>query len=77
MIVYLRFARDYLWESKRFESKKAAIEYFADTARELARYEQKIEASLHVGRSIEKLDEYPDFILSLGPRGGVVCERVY
>lgn len=76
MIIYLRFASDYLSESLRFESKKAAIDYFADTARELARFDQKIEASLHIGQSLEEIVEYPDFVLSIGPRGGIVCERV-
>lgn len=76
MIVYLRFAEEYLEDSKRFESKKAAIDYFAYTARELARYDQKIAATLHVGKSLDEIAEYPDFVLSLGPRGGIVCERV-
>lgn len=76
MIVYLRFADDYLADSIRFKSKKTAVEYFANTARELARYGQKIEATLHVGQSLEEIVEYPDFILSLGPRGGIVCEKV-
>lgn len=76
MIIYLCFAGDYLSDSKRFESKKAAIDHFTDTARELARFDQKIEASLHIGKSLDEISEYPDFVLSLGPRGGIVCERV-
>jgi len=75
MIIYLRLADDYLSEAMRFDSKKAAIEYFVDTARELARFDQKIEASLHIGQSLEEIVEYPDFILRLGPRGGIICER--
>lgn len=48
---------------------------FTYTARELARYGQSIEASIHIADNRDELDEYPDYVLSLGSRGGLVKER--
>lgn len=75
MKTYLRIGTDYLDDAKRYPSKKRAIEAFHKVASELARYDQHIEASLHYARTKGELQEYPDFILSLGPRGGVRVER--
>lgn len=75
MKVFLRIGDDYLEDSVPCFSKAAAIDRFRDVAEELARFGQEIEASLHYARSPEELAEYPDCVLSLGPRGGVRCER--
>lgn len=75
MKTYLRIGSDYLEDAKRYRSKKAAIAAYHHVASELARYEQQIDASLHYARTKDDLHEYPDFILSLGPRGGVRVER--
>jgi hypothetical protein len=75
MKTYLRIGSDYLDDAKRYRSKKAAIAEFKHVASELARYEQRIDASLHYARNYDELHEYPDFVLSLGPRGGVKIER--
>lgn len=76
MIVYLRFTGAYLSESIRFESKKAAIEFYTDTMRDLERIGQRIGATLHVGQSLEELNERPDFFFDVGPRGGIVCVKL-
>lgn len=75
MKTYLRLGDDTLEEARRYPTKAAAIAAYAETARELARYGQPIEASLHYARTRDALHEYPDYILSLSPRGAVRCER--
>jgi hypothetical protein len=75
MKTYLRLGSDTLDEARRYPSKKSAIAAYAETARELARYSQPIEASLHYAEKRDTLHEYPDYILSLSPRGAVRCER--
>lgn len=75
MAYYLRMGPDYLDAAMVFKSKAAALDEFETTARNLARYGQRIEASLHIADSRGALQEYPDFVLSLGPRGGLRCER--
>ena len=75
MPYYLRMGPDYLEQAVGFKSKVAALGEFHATAHNLARYGQRVEASLHIADSKDALQEYPDFILSLGPRGGLRCER--
>lgn len=65
---------DTLEEAKRYLSKLDAVLAFESEARQLWRIGQSIEASLHYARNRDALQEYPDFVLSLGPRGGVKCE---
>lgn len=73
---YLRVGNDYLEDSQRCPSIAYAVREFQVIAVELARYGQEIEASVHVAASKDELQEYPDYVLSLGPRGGVRKERV-
>jgi len=75
MRTYLRIGSDYLEDAKRYASKSASVAAFLEVARELDRYGQRIEASLHYARTKAELVEYPDLILSLGPRGGLKIER--
>ena len=75
MKTYLRIGDDHLEQAKRYASKSAAVDAFLEVARDLDRYGQRIEASLHYARTKAELVEYPDFILSLGPRGGLKIER--
>ena len=56
-------------------SVKAAKADFLSTARELDRFGQSIEASLHIAKSKDLINEYPDYVLSLGKFGGLKCER--
>lgn len=72
---YLRMGTGYLVNSEWYATKADAIRAFEEVARELDRYGQSIEALIHYGADIDSLAEYPDFVLSLGPRGGVRCER--
>jgi hypothetical protein len=62
-------------EFERYDSKRDAIEAFRTAAEDLARFGQTIEATLHYAPLKRMIQEYPDFVLSLGPRGGVKCER--
>ena len=48
---------------------------FSDTARELGRFGQAISASVHIAETHADAAEYPNFILSVGPRGGVLVEK--
>lgn len=72
---FLRMGDEYVIEAKPHKTKKSAIEAFSEVAIELARYDQKIEATIHIAPSIDDVNEYPDFILSLGPKNGIKCER--
>lgn len=75
MAHYLRMGDDALDRAERYRTKRDAVAAFEEAARELDRYGQKIEASIHCAINRNDVDEYPDFVLSLGPRGGVRCER--
>lgn len=75
MRCYLRIGNDTTEQAACHLTKASAIAEFAEAARELARYDQRIEASLHYAPSRVEIDDYPDFVLSLGPRGGIRCER--
>lgn len=72
---YLHLAGDTLDEAEMHRSKRDAVASFEDTARELDRYGQPIEGTIHKATSRQEIAEYPDFALSLGPRGGVRCVR--
>ncbi len=72
---YLRIGSDYLDDAVRYPTLGAAKDAYRDCAYQLDRYGQSIEASIHIASSGSELQEYPDFTLALGPRGGLVCER--
>ena len=72
---YLVYSTDSIDQAQRCESKASAIRAFRFTAEELDRYGQAIEATLHYAEKRSEIAEYPDFVLSLGPRGGVKVER--
>jgi hypothetical protein len=72
---YLREGADYLDDARPFASIRAARDAYATSARELARYGQAHDASIHIATSRDELAEYPDYVLTLGPRGGVRMER--
>lgn len=71
---FLRFSTDTDDRLLRYSSKQSALDAFFDVAEELDRYGQPIEASLHRAPSRDQVAEYPDYVLSLGPRGGVRVE---
>lgn len=71
MTYFLRYQGDFLEEAEPYRTKAEAISAFRATAEELARYDQRIEATIHIASSEDDLQEYPDFVVTLGPRGGV------
>lgn len=75
MKCFLRSSSDCLEDAKPFVSKASAVRQFQRDAEELDRFGQKHEASIHIADHIAQVVEYPDFVLSLGPRGGVKIER--
>ena len=72
---YLRMGNDCLDEAERHATLRDAVAAFREVANELGRYGQRIEASVHIAAKRSECDEYPDYVLSVGPRGGVRCER--
>ena len=73
---FLRMGSDYLSDAIPFCTIKAAIAEFESTARALWRYGQAIEGTLHFTAAREcEPDEYPDRVLSIGPRGGLKIEK--
>ena len=75
MKTFLRMGSDYLDQATAHRTIGDACAEFMEAARELDRYGQRIEASLHFAPDLASVAEYPDRILSLGPRGGLKMER--
>lgn len=59
-----------------FGSLAGARDAFRKTARDLIRFDQAVTATVHIAESEETIDEYPNFTFRLGPRGGLVIERL-
>ena len=74
-VCFLRTASDYLEDAVKFKTIGDAKADFEATARELDRYGQHIEAAIHIAPTLAEVVEYPDYVLSIGPKGGLVCER--
>lgn len=72
---WLRVGDDSLDDAEPHHTLRDARLAFAEVAHELDRYGQRIDASIHIGKDAEYLVEYPDYVLSLGPRGGIRQER--
>ena len=68
---FLRIGDDHLEQAVPFKTKSAALDYFRSVAEHLIRFDQQIEASVHVAPDRDQVVEYPDWVLSLGPRGGL------
>jgi hypothetical protein len=75
MNYYLRMGNDYLTGAERHTTLRDAVTAFREVAHELWGYGQRIDASVHIAAKRSECDEYPDYVLSVGPRGGVRCER--
>jgi hypothetical protein len=73
-LYFLRIGNDYLEDSRAYQTKRGAVAAFGRVARELDQYGQRIEAAIHLAPRPADVVEYPDFLLSLGPRGGVRVE---
>ena len=74
-LYFVRIDNDYLEDAKAFQTKTGAVAYFRRTAQELYQYGQTCTASIHIAPRLSDVVEYPDFVLSLGERGGVHIER--
>ena len=61
---FLRYADEYLEDAQGFKTLKGAREAYEETAEELYRYGQAIEATVHIAGSIDEVVEYPDFLLT-------------
>lgn len=70
-LYFLRIGTDDLERARPYRTRAAALGAFSDVARELDQYGQAIDATVHRAPSRAELAEYPDFVLSLGPRGGL------
>lgn len=73
---WLRMGDDWLDQAEDHRTKADAVAAFEEVARELDRYGQRIEGSIHIAPDADTIAEYPDFVLSLGPRGGIRVERL-
>ena len=60
---------------RQYASLKDAKAQFLRDAKGLARYGQVYEATVHLASSVEQIQEYPDYTLKLGPKGGLKCEK--
>ena len=68
---FLRIGDDCLEQAMSFRTKSAALDYYRAVAEDLQRFDQQIEATVHVAPDRDQVVEYPDWVLSLGPRGGL------
>lgn len=68
---YLRMGDDPLDDARWYPSVRAACDAFEDVARDLNRFGQKIEASVHRSDTSYEVAEYPDYVIALGPKGGL------
>ena len=75
-VCYLRVATDYLEDAYRAASIKDAVSEYRAIVDECNRFgNTSPEATIHIPDEKGNVHEYPDFILSAGPRGGVTKER--
>ena len=74
LLVFLRIDNDTLDDAVPFNTLRGAKARFRVVASELSQYGQECVATIHYARRRSELNEYPDYILNLGPRGGVQAE---
>lgn len=73
-LYFLRIGTDTLDDARAYQTKRGAVAAFGRVARELDQYGQEIDATVHIASRPSDVVEYPDFVLTLGPRGGVRVE---
>lgn len=74
-ICYLRVGSDYLDDAYKASSIKDAVAEYRAIVDECNRFgNTSPEASIHIPDQNGDVHEYPDFVLSAGPRGGVKKE---
>ncbi|HDR9280180.1 TPA: hypothetical protein QDB45_001702 [Burkholderia vietnamiensis] len=76
MAYFLRMGGDYLEDAVKHTTKADAIASFRQTNEELDRFgNTPLDGSIHIADSKDDLAEYPDYVLAMGPRGGIRVER--
>jgi hypothetical protein len=75
MPYFLRHQGDAEPDPTPYAAKRHAMAVYEGTARGLYAYGQTHTATMHIADSLATVAEYPDFVLSLGPRGGIRCGR--
>jgi hypothetical protein len=75
MKCYLRLSSDALADAQPHHSISAAKYAFLRVARELKRFDQQIQAAIHIAADKDSLVEYPDLILALGKHGGLQVQK--
>ena len=75
MAYYLCIGVDTLDEACRYATKKDALSTFRDVAEGQARFGRDVQGTIHMADRRSEVVEDPDWVLSLGPRGGLRCER--
>ena len=73
---YLVIDGDSLDRAERYNSVRDAVRRFAAVAEELENYGQEgTQGAIHLAPTRAETVDYPDYVLSIGPRGGVRVER--
>lgn len=71
-LVFLRIGQEHLADVKPFFSKAAAIADYQEYLDQCSKFGNTPEqASVHISNDYENVQDYPDFILERGPRGGL------
>jgi hypothetical protein len=75
MPTMLRYPTDAPDAGKIYATVGGATRAFEATMRSLERFGQSVEASLHIADHDGEFHDYPDYVLTRGPRGGVRKEK--
>ena len=75
-VCFLRIGAEYLEDAERYSSVARAVKVYRRYAHECMRYgNTPADATIHIAETRDELHEYPDWMLSVGPRGGVRKEH--
>ena len=74
-LYFLRIDNDSLDEARAYQTLAGAKRAFRIVAAELWRYGQACSATVHIAPRPAELVEYPEYVLMLGPRGGLQVDR--
>ena len=77
---YLRFGDEYLDSAVPYGTKADAVAAFGECMaaadrRGIELFGVAATAYIHIAGNRDEIVEDPDFVLSIGPRGGIRCER--
>lgn len=76
MAYYLRIGSDFLDDAERHATKADAVAAFREVAEEFDCFgSEPPDGTIHIADRKSELVEDADYYLSVGPRGGVRCER--